>query len=210
MSERVDEVVADRHRVEVDHEAAATQQKQAGQRDDERLNVAEVDDQTLQRAEPQAEDQHQSSRSERMPADHVEIGHHHADEADHRADRQIDAARQDDEGGADGGDDDEGVVGEDVAQHLGRDEIVVQQAADPEQRQEDDDRRRQRQVFLVHRFLLARIDSARLRKLLDWSSSTTMTTNALTTRLYSGGRPLVRIDVVNDWMTRAPRIVMPR
>ena len=206
----MDEVVADRHRVEVDHETAATQQEQASQRDDERLDVAEVDDQPLQRAEPQAECEHQPARGERMPADHVEIGHHDADEADHRADRQIDAAGDDDEGGADGGDDDEGVVGEDVAQHQRRDEVVVEQAAGREQRQEDDDRRRQRQVFLVHRFLLARIDSARLRKLLDWSSSTTKTTTALTTRLYSGGRPLVRIDVVNAWMTRAPRIVMPR
>jgi hypothetical protein len=32
----------------------------------------------------------------------------------------------------------------------------------------------------------------------------------LTTRLYSGGRPLVRIEVVKAWMTSAPRIVPPR
>ena len=31
-----------------------------------------------------------------------------------------------------------------------------------------------------------------------------MTTTALTTRLYSGGRPLVRIEVVSAWMTSAP------
>ena len=75
----------------------------------------------------QAERQHHRGRCERMPARRVEIRHDDADEADHRADRKIDAARQDHEGRADRGDDDEGVVGEHVAEHLRREEVVVEQ-----------------------------------------------------------------------------------
>ncbi len=147
----------DRHGIEIDHEAAAAQQEQPRERDDERLDLAEVDDEPLQRAEQQAEAQHHRGRDERMPSDDVEIGDHDADEADHRADRQVDAAGKDDEGRADRGDDDEGVVGEDVAEDQRRQEIVVEEPADDEQRDEDRDRRQKRQVFLVHRGFLAKL-----------------------------------------------------
>ncbi len=126
LENQLDERVMDRHRIEVDHEAAAAQQEQTGKRDDERLNLAEVDDQPLQRAKQQSEREHQGGGRERMPPGDIEIGDHDADEADHRADRQVDAAGQDDEGRADRRGDDEGVVGEDVAEHLRRQEIVVE------------------------------------------------------------------------------------
>ena len=50
-------------------------------------NLAEVDDQPLERAEQRAETQHHRRGRQRMPSDRVEIGHHDADETDHRADR---------------------------------------------------------------------------------------------------------------------------
>ena len=196
-SEGGDERMPNRHRIQVDHEAAAAQQEQAGEGDDERLNLAKVDDQPLQRAEGQAETQHHRGRGERMPAERVEIGHHHADETDHRSDRQVDAAAENDEGGANGGDDDEGVVGQDVAEDQRRQEVVVEKASGDEQRQEHGDRGKKRQVFLAHRSLPPKpLDRVR-RRLPDCSRRTTMTTIALTTRLYSGGRPLVRIEVVS-------------
>ena len=151
-----DEGMPDRHGIEIDHETAATQQEQPGERDDERLNLAKVDDEPLQSAEENAEAQHQAARQERMPSDHVEIGHRHADEADHRSDRQIDAAGENDEGRADRSRDDEGVVGQDVAENQGRKKILVQKPSDQEQRQEDSDRRNQRQVFFVHPGFLAK------------------------------------------------------
>ena len=99
-----------------------------------------------------------------MPAERIEIRHHDADEADHRSDRQVDAAAKNDEGRADGGDDDEGVVGEDVAEHERRQEIVVEQPAGDEQRREDGDGGEQRQVLLAHRFLPAKpLDRARAK-----------------------------------------------
>ena len=48
------------------------------------------------------------------------------------------------------------------------------------------------------------------RALSDCSNSTIKTTTALTTRLYSGGTPLTRIDVVSVWMTSTAITVMPR
>ena len=122
--------MVNRHRIEVDHEAAAAQQEQTGERHDERLNFAEVDDQPLQPAEREPERQHHRGRHQRMPAGEIEIGERHADEADHRADREVDAARQNDEGRADRGGDDEGVVGQDVAENERREEVIVEEAAD--------------------------------------------------------------------------------
>ena len=145
-----------------------------------------------------------------MPAERIEIGHNDADEADHRADREVDPAAQNDEGRADRGGDDKGVVGQDVAEDLGREEIVVEKPARHEQGEEDGDRRDEGQIFLVHRLLPPRPLESAARRLSDCKSRTTMTTTALTTRLYSGGSPLVRIEVVSVWMTSAPRIVMPR
>ena len=163
----------------------------------ERLNLAKVDDESLQRAEAQAETQHHRGRRERVPSDDVEIRHHDADEADHRTDREINAAGQDDEGRPDRGDDDESVVGQDVAEDERRQEIIVQHPAGYEEGQEDNDRGEKRQILLVHRFLRPKLAYRALRRLSDCSKRTMMTTTALTTRLYSGGKPLVRMDVVS-------------
>ena len=132
-----------------------------------------------------------------MPSGEIEIGDHHADEADHRADRQVDAAGENDEGRADRRRDDEGVVGEDVTENQGRKKVLVEEAADEKQRDEDGDRGKKRKVLLVHRFVLTKTLYSAVRRLVDCRSSTMMTTIALTTRLYSGGRPLVRIEVVS-------------
>ena len=105
-------------------------------------------------AEREPERQHHRGRDERMPAGEIEIGEHHADESDHRADREVDAAGQNDEGRADRRGDDEGVVGEDVAENQSRrEEVIVEEAADQEQRDEDGDRRKKRKILLVHRFV---------------------------------------------------------
>ena len=116
--------MTDRDRIEIDHEAAAAQQEEAGERDDERLDLAKVDDEALKRAEGEAESEHHRPRGKRMPAERIEIGHDDADEADHRSDREVDPAAQNDEGRADRGGDDEGVVGQDVTDDLGREELL--------------------------------------------------------------------------------------
>ena len=187
----------DRHRIEVDHEAAAAQQKEACERNDERLDLAEVDDKALQSAEQKAEAQHHSTRNKRMPAHHVEVRHHHAHETDHRSDRQVDAAGENDEGRADRGDDDESVVGQDIAEYQSRQKILVENPSGYEQRGENDDRGEKRQVLLVHRLLQSRLLDNAARRLSDCNSRTMTTTTALTTRLYSGGKPLVRMEVVS-------------
>ena len=88
--------------------------------------------------------------------------------------------------------------------------VIVEEAADEKQRDEHGDRRKKRKILLVHRFVLAKALYSATRRLVDCRSSTMMTTIALTTRLYSGGRPLVRIEVVSAWMTSTPSSVMPR
>ena len=82
---------------EADHEAGAAQKKQAGQGDDEGLDLAKVDDQALKGAEGHAEGDQQRSRRQGMPSEGVEMRHDDADEADHRTDREVDAAGKDDE-----------------------------------------------------------------------------------------------------------------
>ncbi len=145
-----------------------------------------------------------------MPALGIEKGHDDADESDHRPDGQIDAAGQDHEGDADGSDDDEGVVGQEMPQNEGREEVLVEDPAGNKQRRENGYRRHERQISLLHAFLRLNSVNTALRKLFDCSSSTNSTTTALTSRLYSGGRPLIRIDVTSDWMISAPSSVMPR
>lgn len=52
-------------------------------------------------------------------------GQKHTGKCDHSADRQIDAAREDDEGHADGGDAEEGIVGQKVSDHAGREHVRI-------------------------------------------------------------------------------------
>ena len=122
--------MAERNGIQIDHEAAAAQQEQPGEGDDERLDLAEVDDQPLA-ARRTARRRHSiiAADASGCQPNRVEIGHHDADETDHRADRKIDAAGKDDESGADRGDDDERVVGEDVAEHQGGEKIVVEKTS---------------------------------------------------------------------------------
>ena len=114
---------------------APRSRKQPGQSDDERLDLAEVDDEALQPPKPAPKASINDGGGQRMPAEAVELRHDDADEADHRADRQIDAAREDDEVGADRRDDEEGVVAEDVAEHQRRQEMIVEGPAADEQAQ---------------------------------------------------------------------------
>ena len=57
-------------------------------------------------------------------------GEENAGEGDDRADRQVDAARQDDEGHADGGDAEKGVVGQKIADHARRQDVRILQRAE--------------------------------------------------------------------------------
>ena len=60
--------------------------------------------------------------------------HDDADEADHRTDREVDAAGKDDESLADRRDDDERVVGQQIAQHMRRQEMFETDGADGDRR----------------------------------------------------------------------------
>ena len=113
----------------------------------------------------------------------------HGGEADHRADRQIDAAGDDDEGHAGRDDAEKGVVGEQIGDHAGRGEVGKLQRAERKAGDEDHGRDQRRAAGALMRCALrsrgtmpARPDSRG-----DCSSSTTSTTTALTTRLNSGG-----------------------
>src|SRR5271166_1793833 len=101
----------DGHGIEIDHETGAAQQEEPGERGDKRLDLAEIDDEALKPAEKNAEGEHRRGGCEWMPADCIEIGDDDADKADHRSDREIDAAGENDEGRPDRRGNDEGVVG---------------------------------------------------------------------------------------------------
>ena len=62
--------------------------------------------------------------SERMDAGALQHdGEENAGKGDDRADRQVDAAGQDDEGHADGGDAEKGIVGQKIADHARRQDV---------------------------------------------------------------------------------------
>ena len=177
-------------------------------RDDERLDLAEVDDEAPASApKPAPKASINAAEASGCQPSRVEIRHHDADETDHRADRQIDAAGQDDESRADRRDDEEGVVGEDVAEHQRREEIDCRA-----RRRRRTARRTPRSSPSSGRLFLvssprpprkaSRERGAHVAPIAAAARRSRPT--ALTTRLYSGGRPLVRIEVVSAWMTSAP------
>ena len=69
-----------------------------------------------------------------MPSRSIDSADEHRGEADHRADREVDAAGDDDEGHADRDDAEEGVVGEQIGDDAGRGEIGKLQRRRPQSR----------------------------------------------------------------------------
>ncbi len=113
----------------MDHEGEAAREEHAAQRDEEGRQGEDVDEGAHERAEARAEGEGERDGRQRVQAVADERGDEDAGEGDHGADRQVDAAGEDDEGDADGGDAEEGVVAEKVHQHAQRAEVVERDAA---------------------------------------------------------------------------------
>ena len=128
--------VVDRDGLGADEVAAAARQEHAGQRHDERREVEALDQEALQRAERRAEHQHQRHGGVGIPARVEQRRGDHRRQRDDRAHRQVDAARQDHEGHAHRDDAQEGVVDEQVEEHLRRQEPVVADGAERRHRDE--------------------------------------------------------------------------
>src|SRR5690606_5563644 len=130
--------------------------------------------------------------------------------------RQVDAARQDHESHAHRRNAEEGVVGQQVADHAGRQHVGKLQDAGEVGEQEDRQGRDEGQVAGVdHGAVLSALTGSAVRLLGfrkpsrvtiagDCSVSTRMMMPALMTRLNSGGKPETRMPVLIDWMIRAP------
>ncbi len=206
--------VRDADRVDADEVAQAPRQEHAGERDDEGLQPEALDQEAHERAEARAHQQHHGHGRRRAPAVALhQRGEHHGGERHHGAHGQVDAAREDDEGHAHRDDDEEGVVDQQVEEHLGREKARVAHRAQRGHGHEERDGGGQRQVPGVQAGA-ARAggrgrgrghDGAHGRALPvagrrasrptwarnsgDCSSMTTNTTTAFTTRFTSGGTP---------------------
>ena len=142
----------DRYGIDRQHEGHAARQEHPGERDDEGRHFQIMDDRAHDRTEQRGDDKDQNEGRERMDAGALQHdGEENAGEGDDRADRQVDAARQDNEGHADGGDAKEGVVGQKIADHARGQDVRILRRAGGIGNDEDDDGRNQRKVFLVHR-----------------------------------------------------------
>src|SRR5690606_24410549 len=150
-------------------------------------------DESDQRMQPQPGDQHR---------------HQDAGKADHRADRQVDAARDDDEGHAHGGNTEESIGGEEIAQHAGGEHVGKLGDARRIGDEKDNGGGRQRAKTAFHRG--AACLGSRLKKPKTWPTSgdcsirIRMIIPALTMRLNSGGKPDTRMPVFIAWMISAP------
>ena len=164
-------------------------QEHAGERHDERRQIEDMDHRAHRRAEGcrEREDGDEGDQGRHSPALDRQRDEHRG-EADHRADREIDAAGNDDEGHAGRDDAEEGVVGEEIADHAGGCDVGKLHRAERESRDEHDRRDEDgRQTF--HALVLrSRVTtSAKPDRFGDCSSSTASTTTALTSKLNSGG-----------------------
>jgi hypothetical protein len=179
----------DRHRFRREQEACATGQEHAGQRDDERWQIEDMDHGAHRRAKGrrEREDRNKGDKRRHAPALDRERDED-SGEADHRADGKVDAAGDDHEGHADRDDAEKGVIGEEIADHAGGGDVGKLHGAEREARDEHDRRDQDgRQAF--HAFVLRSraMVPARPDNFGDCSSSTAITTTALTSRLNSGG-----------------------
>ena len=132
-------------RAQRDRPALAQPRRQAAkdahgaERDDEGLDLADGGDQAVckpaERAGDHRED-HRDRQHQHRIGDHAGIhqdDHQAGDERRHRADRQIEAARGDDEGGADRDDGDEGAARRNVGEIGDADEIGIEHCPDDQQ-----------------------------------------------------------------------------
>src|SRR5207245_11698002 len=130
-------------------------------------------------------------------------------EPDHRADRQVDATREDDEGHPHRAQAEEGVVGEEVGEHTQREERPVLESSQAKDRHEDTQGGKERHVPAahaeLHRVALPGTSAPScLRNSPDCRRMTITTTAALTTSVNWTGTPLVKMVVVRLWMMSAP------
>src|SRR5206468_1827141 len=200
---------ADRRRFRRHQEAGAAGEEHARQRDDERRHVEDVDNGAHGRAEGGAQQQDCGEGSERRHTKTLDRQRdEHGGEADHRADRQVDAPGNDHEGHAGGDDPEKGVVGQQIGGYPGGSEIGKLHRTECKSDDENNGRDRDRRQPPHWRALPSTAPA--LAKRGDCSSRTTRTTAAFTTRLNSGGYPDSRMPVFIAWMISAPTIASTR
>src|SRR5690606_38840330 len=178
-------------------------------------HLEQVDDRAHGGTEQRGDGKQQGEDGKRrQPGVAQEHGDEDTGKGDHRADRQIDSARQDDEGHADRGDSEKGIVGQKIADHPSgehRRELRVAQGVGED---EDNYGRDQRQGARVHWVTVSALRDAagfsRRKKNTadctagDCSTRMTRTITALMTRLNSGGKPESRMPVLMAWIVIAP------
>ena len=139
--------VGDRDRALADHVAEPAGQEHRRQRGDERLHLEDVDHEPDEQAEHAREHEDERDHHGGRPPRLQQARRDHAAEGHDRADREVDAARQDDERHADREHDQVGVVDEQVEEHLPREEAAVAHAADDEDDDEEHGGHRDRSVL---------------------------------------------------------------
>jgi hypothetical protein len=123
----------DRDRFRRDQEGGATRQKHAGERDDKSGHLEIVNHGSHRRAKQQTDHEDQSEGDQGRNAQAPDRDREeYRSKADHRADRKVDTAGNNDEGHADGNDAEKGIIGEKVGDDSGRKEVRKLQRAENE------------------------------------------------------------------------------
>ena len=176
------------------HEAETPGEKHTAESDEERGQLEKVDQGPHQSPKPGAEEERDCQGGERRNAVGNELGDQDAGEGDQGANREIDAAREDDEGRAHRGDAEEGIVAEKIDEDAQRAEAGKQQAAGGIEEDEDRQGGGDRDLLLgqapFHEARRGRRRATRARKLGDCrrqapritSAFGTVATSALTLR----------------------------
>ncbi len=148
----------DRDRFRRHQEGRPARQKHACKRDDESGHLEIVNHGAHRRAEQQADHKDQGERDEGRNTQALDRDREeHRGEADHRADRKVDTAGDNDKGHADGNDAKKSVVGEKVGDDASRKEVrelqrAEQESGDEHGRRDQDGEQTAHQVVL---FLLS-------------------------------------------------------
>ena len=129
--------VGDRDRALADDVAEAAGEEHRRQGGDERLHLEDVDHEADEQPEHAREHEDERDHDRGRPARLQQARRDHAAEGDDRADREVDAAREDHERHAHCEHDEVRVVDEQVQEHLPREEAAVAHAADDEDGDEE-------------------------------------------------------------------------
>ena len=112
--------MVNRHGIQIDQETHPTQEKHTCQCDDKRLNIKLGNQHPHHSPECRSNNDRNHCRQHRMHAKPGnKFGHQNPDKGNHRADRQINPARQNDKGHANGCNDQKGIIGQKCAQNIG-------------------------------------------------------------------------------------------